>query len=420
LFLKFIEIYKGSETGHVAVFFALLALPLLIISGVAIDMQSSNSERVRLSSALDSAALAAVTNQGLNDQERSAYAKKVFWDNIREEGQSIDLTVLESKDARVALKATADIPMTFGILDDDGKISITEHAAAELTYGDVVCMLALAPKGERAFEVTGGARLKAPKCSIQVNSIDVRAAVIDHGGEALAQNFCVSGGAKGAFDPFVNTECRPLADPFLEKRYEKADRCVDKNKLNQKLSSWQAESIGVTLYPGTYCDGLYLYNKNVTFSPGVYVMKDGPFILDHGTNVHAEDVTVVLQGEKAVFKVNEGTKGYFKAPATGQFAGLAFFQDTHTGSKNFKTLPTGEMSIARGSNITVVGIVYLPEQKLAFRGGSLLKNQAPATSFIGYQISIGDGSNVQVSVDHAAAGIPPIEPRTDESARLTR
>lgn len=418
--LKRLSAFHRSDDGHVAVLFALLAIPLLVLSGAAIDMNKTNSERARLSAALDSAALSAVMNQNLDEEARKAYAAEMFWNNVDTSISDIKLNVLESREARVSLEATADINKTFGLLDKDGKYSILENATAELTYGDVVCMLALDPEGERAFEITGGAKLKAPSCSVQVNSTNSRAAVIDHGGEAIAQNFCVSGGASGEFDPFVNTECGSIPDPFVARRHQVTPPCVDAVALERKLATWQAESVGVIVYPGTYCGGLNLYKKNVTFAPGTYIIKDGPFVLDYGTRAHAEGVTFVLQGVDAIFRANEGSRAYFKAPETGEYAGLAFFQDTYTDAKNFKSLPTGESTIVRGSNITVVGIVYLPEQKLAFRGGSLLENQAPATSFIGYQISIGDGSDVQVSVDHNAAGIPPIEPRTDESVRLSQ
>ena len=414
-----LQSYRKSEDGNVAPFLALAAIPLLALSSMAVDSIRMKSERAHLVAALDKAVLSAVTHQNLTEGERQEYAEKVFWDNLGDHNLDIDLKVSDAADARVSLEVTADL-MTFGILDDDGKVSFSEKATAKLTFGEVVCMLALAPKGERAFEITGGARLNAPSCSIQVNSDDERAAIIDHGGAALAQNFCISGGAEGKFEPSVNTKCGTISDPFSDKEFERQQPCMDTQTLTSDLESWQAESTGITLEPGTYCGGLNLVQKNITFAPGVYVMKDGPLILDRGTRVYADGVTFILQGETAVFRANEGSKAFIKAPSTGDFAGLAFFQDTHPDAKNFKPLPSGETVIEYGADITLIGVVYLPEQKLAFRGASLLENQAPATSFIGYQISVGDGSIVELAVDHLAAGLPPIKPRRDASAQLSK
>ena len=62
----------------------------------------------------------------------------------------------------------------------------------------------------------------------------------------------------------------------------------------------------------------------------------------------------------------------------------------------------------------------MPAQKVVFSGGALTASQAPATSFIAYNIEIREGSSIEVDVDHVAGDIPPILPRSDEGTRLTR
>ena len=149
-------------------------------------------------------------------------------------------------------------------------------------------------------------------------------------------------------------------------------------------------------------------------------MKDGPLVLDAGSNLVAKDVTVVLQGNDAVLKATSTATAAFKAPSEGKFAGMAFFQDIHSNAKNFTTLPTGTSVVGTASNISIIGTAYLPEQKIDFLGGSFLDNQAPATSFIAYKISMSLGSVVEVAVDNDTAGLPPIEPRSDDGARLSQ
>ena len=447
--LKLKKKYWSNDDGQVAVIFSLVLLPVVLITSVAVDSHRQTALNARLATALDSSALAAVTNQTLSESERADYAETYFRNNISRITEKVNFSVIESGADRVVLEASAELNTSFlGIIGQEF-LQVKERAAAEVTQGDVICMLALDPDGERSFEITGGAILSAPNCSVQVNSTHEDASVIDHGGVGTAKDFCVTGGADGNFIPFVNTECRAVEDPFKMVTAPKAEPCMDKEVVNNALTSWQSEAGGVTLTPGTYCGGIVLYNKVVDFEPGTYVIKDGPLIFDNGSRVTAEGVTFVFQGKRARLITNEGSKVNLKAPKEGQFANLAFYQDTsyqgiqiiypygeYGDPKYFLSgygysdgyfvdpdvdKPSGsliETRIRRGSDLSVIGVVYLPKQKIRFSGGSLLENQAPATSFIGYQISIGDGSKIHVDVDHVAGNINPIEPRSDETARL--
>ncbi len=440
--------FRSSESGQVAVFLALLAIPVLVTVSVAVDSQRNSALEARLSSALDNAALASIANQTLTDQARAEAARTYFQENIGSQADKIDFQVMESTAERVTLEATADLKTSFMHLVGKETSRVKDSSSAEVTEGDVICMLALDPDGERSFEVTGGARLTSPNCSVQVNSSHQKAAIIDHGGEARSKDFCVTGGAQGKFEPFVNTECRSVEDPFIDIMPPTSGACMDSDIVNASLTSWQSEAGGVKLSPGTYCGGLVFFNKKVDFEPGTYIIQDGPLIFDNGSRITANDVTFVLQGDRARLIVNEGSRVSLRAPVKGKFANLAFFQDvTYKGSSEFYPYATygdpkyfqfgygyheaarsgreldgllTESIVSRGSSMSVTGVVYLPGQKIHFRGGSLLENQAPATSFIGYQISIGDGASVHVDVDHVSANINPIEPRSDESVRLVR
>lgn len=373
-----------------------------------------------MSTALDSAALAAVTHQNLTIKERENYATEYFWSNFGEAKYPLNFEVVDASAERVELKADAKFPTTLSSASGREAIVLNELAVGELTRGEIICLMTLDRKSERSFEVTGGAKFSAKTCSVQVNSLHDRAAIIDHGGKAVAKDFCVSGGAVGTYEPHVNTECSAVSDPYENLRAPEPKPCVDQDKLEASLGSWQAESVGIKLYPGTYCHGLSLRAKRVEFTPGIYVIKNAPLFFDYGTRAEAKGVTFVFQGERAFLDVHEGSSINVEAPKDGLFAGLAFFQDIHTEARNFTALPVAETVIRSGGNVRIVGTAYLPTQKISFVGGSIFESQAPATSFIGYKISIGDGANIAVAVDHEMAGLPPILPRSDESARLSR
>jgi len=415
---KCVELLRDTQ-GQFGLWFAIAAMPILLTITVALDMTNAGRKRVALQSAVDNAALAAAANQAITDAERKQFTTDHFDQHTNILGK-IDFSVNDASNRRVALEAYTPVEMTLGRAVGMNDFGVKVDAVAEVTEGEVVCIMALDPSGERTFEVTGGAKFAAETCSVQINSKHERAAIVDHGGEATAKDFCTTGGAIGKYIPYMNTECAAIKDPYENLRAPQAGPCFSKHAVTSTLSSWHAESRehGVTLTPGTYCGGLELKNKVVRFLPGTYIIKDGPLVFDEGSEVVAEGVTFVLSGALSTLEIDLGSKVNLSAPKTGKLAGLVFFQDTPRVFGKKPILPSGENIIRSGGNLSITGTGYFPEQKVSFRGGSLTEAQAPSTSFIAYQVSIGDGSKISVAVDHKTAGLPPILPRSDESVRL--
>lgn len=414
------ERFKKNNSGQLTVMFAVAALPLLLASTLVLDLSRSLSAKTVISSALDDAALAAASDQTLTTEERANYATDYFWANNGISDVRTNFSVVESSRERVELKARATLPTLLSGSIGMDEISIASRAVAEVTHGEVICILALDPDGSGSFLVTEGAQFSAETCSVQVNSDHLKAAVVTGGGVALAKDFCVTGGAVGDYEPFVNTQCGTIEDPYKDLGLPLVQDCIDADDVNSILSHYHADvaELGVTLNPGTYCGGLNLQAKIVTFNPGTYVMQDGPFIIGLGSRVTAEGVTFVLSGKDSVLNVMDGSSLNVVAPSIGQYAGLAFYQNT--GSNLGKTIEATrpESIIRSGGNVSIVGTAYFPTQNLTFIGGSILATQAPATSFIAHRVAIRDGAKISVAVDHAATGLPPILPRSDESVRL--
>ena len=430
-----IKQYQQNTNGQFGVVFALLAVPLVAISTLALDYNFAQKERLKLSSALDDTALASILDQTLSEAERADYADAYF-KQFFDESKDIDLKVLESSDKRVSLVAKANVPTTMASIIGKDNITVSDTAVSKLTEGAVVCMLTLDPDGEHSFEVAHGAKFSANTCSVQVNSTHKEAAIVHNGSKASAKDFCVSGGAVGLefFDPFVNTECGVVSDPFQYRRIPAPGTCQAPDILEEKLSDYRSEIFyptvvwngtalatiegGVTLEPGTYCGGLNLSGKHIKFAPGEYIITGGPLLFGQGTKAYGEDITFVMAGKEATLLVEDGSNIDLTAPAKGDLKGLVFAQYVETELGAAGILPSAESIIRSGGTVKIVGTAYLPTQKVSFIGGSISAAQAPATSFIAHQIRIDDGAAISVDVDHQTAGLPPILPRSDESARL--
>jgi len=438
--------YLTNTSGHFAVSTALVAVPLLLGVSISLDSYRMERDRVQLKSALDNAAIASITEQTLSVSERKAYATERFWSNIQKT-DNVKFNVKKSEDYRVELEGQIETPTLLAGIIGREKIDVYETSASELVKGSTVCMLTLDKDSPRSFEVTEGATLDA-NCSIQVNSLHEKAAVIDLGGKAVAENFCVAGGAYGKYDPYVNTECSIAEDPYETVKIPEPDQCIDEDVLKEKLLDWRAERDAIEnheieenerlalanrenriwyptyfekphLQPGNYCDGLFLEGKEFILDPGVYHISDGTIVFGLGTELIGEGVTFVLHDD-ANAEIRDGSILNLTGPSSGPLKGLVIAQNIGNTSLDSPNLPNATSTITDGAMLNLLGTVYLPTHKIEFLGGSLAETRAPATSFIAHQISIRDGADIAVATDHSAANIPPILPRSDESARLVK
>jgi len=432
----------SDTSGQFTVWTALLALPITLSISFVFDLQTLNGQRTALKSALDSAAIAAVTNQNLNPEERSKYAKERFWVNLNDH-ENVKVAVPKSEGHRVEMEAKMQIPTLMASIIGKDVMTVEAFSATELTKGATVCMLTLDQDTRRSFEVTEGAVLDASTCGVQVNSIHREASVVDLGGQATAKSFCIAGGALGEHLPYANSQCSLLGNPYENLDIPDPGTCKDPAYLQGIFADWRShtdavdyhnlgqrnilENAGaaftptyfnkIELEPGNYCSGIELNARELIFKPGVYHITNGHLVFGAGTQIAGKDVTFVLHG-KSRLEIRDGSSIKFKAPSSGRYAGLVFVQDVGNEPAQSTKYPNVKSTITSGGNMTLIGTVYLPTHKIEFMGGSLSDTQAPATSFIAHHISIRDGAKIGVAVDHTATDIPPILPRSDDGARI--
>lgn len=443
--------YKRDTLGQFAVTFALMGVPLVVATTFVIDYAAASSEKTSVKGALDAAVIAAVNNNSLTLSEKEAYAAKHFTENY---GGKIQFE-LKSKasDNRVEMSAFGVSPVTVAAtLGIDG-VEIFERSAAEQTSENIICVLALAPFGDSTISFAGRVRFSAPSCSVHANSTNAEAIWSSPGLVPIAKSFCASGGASGNFQPYAKGDCASVADPYTNHRAPAPGPCVNlgtitdiRTAIGSQLSgenggaaktvkevgggSGGGGAVGaisenltgsnVSLAPGTYCGGLTVDGQNVTFLPGNHIMLDGPLTFRNGAEAMASDVSFVMKGANSTLNVVSGAQVEVKAPSSGALAGLVFFQDVHHNPAEVGTLPNGINSLASGGDLNVTGTVYFPTQTVEVMGQSVFGSNAPATSFIAYDVDFYGSPTINVSVDHQRAGLPPIMPRTEDGARLVQ
>ena len=175
------------------------------------------------------------------------------------------------------------------------------------------------------------------------------------------------------------------------------------------------------LAPGTYCGGLTVAGADVTLLPGVYHIVDGPFVVKDTASVVANGVSIVLGGTDSHFKVESDGRLSMKAPKQGVTKGLAVTRDSRRPAIDPATEKPQKLvsRVASGGRLSVTGTVHLPDQRLEVTGnGSRVASNAPSTSFIADTLHFGGSGMIDIRVDHQAADLPPVEPRSEDGARL--
>lgn len=444
---KALSKFKTDQRGNIALVTALLGVPLVMAVTFTLDYQQALRESGAMQAAVDAAALSTVSNGQLSQSERDPYVRAVFASNYTGELEvKLDIDA-KAGDVKVAALAKRDTIM--GSLLSSDNVTVRRKAHAVLTQESVICLLTLDPNSKGSLTISGNATLSAPDCAVQVNSRHKEAIVANGASPPNAKAFCAVGGVKGNFLPYADSECSVVADPYKNLPVPKRGACIDlglgalpfvsaalvgtpseKGPLATTSSANKGKGKGdgagsllnqivpdnMTLRPGTYCGGLTYSGVRIRLSPGVYHIVDGPLVFEKGAEVSGEDVTFILQGEGSNLQVEQGAVVALKGSQDGDYGGVAVYQVPSGGG----VLPEATSFIKSGGRMNISGVLYFPTQNIELKGKSAFGAQAPATSFIAYNVAIKGQVDAILKSDHTAAGLPPIMPRSDAGPILIK
>jgi Flp pilus assembly protein TadG len=125
--------FCSSQDGSVAIIFALAFIPVLGISGAAVDYASATQTRARMTQAADAAVLATANQTNLSGDARSLYARRYFEANLA--GLPVSDLAVRIKDVGPALRIEADAKMTTNFMAFLGIDKMQLAVAAEVVRG---------------------------------------------------------------------------------------------------------------------------------------------------------------------------------------------------------------------------------------------------------------------------------------------
>jgi hypothetical protein len=276
-------------------------------------------------------------------------------------------------------------------------------------------MLALEGKQGATLHLEKNSQITAKDCVVYSNSNDQQGLEADQGATLNASFICSVGGyvGKGAYlNPIPITDCPSMTDPLASRPRPQVGSCTS---LAMVVTSSRA------LYPGVYCGGLVIKGgAQVTLSPGVYIMNNGPLIVQDNATLAGQSAGIYFTGDHGGLRFDPNTTISLTAPKDGVLAGFIFFEDRTV--SNPVPPPPGPLGIlpppppgsppmrqyqiSSNNAQQFLGTFYLPAGRLIIDANRPVAAQSAYTVIVTRQIDIMNGPNLVLNSDYASTDVP--------------
>jgi Flp pilus assembly protein TadG len=394
--------FCGDTRGNVAPIFAIALIPVIGLTGSAVDYSRANSIKSAMQAAADATALNLVQNaasipSGDVSQTASSVFNAAF---MRPDARDVQVTAQSTSTGTVTVSATAHMTTDFLGVVGVSNVTIGSRAVALKTPGDGLgCVLALDRTASGAITAQGSTTVNLNGCSMYDNSSNASAMTVGGSARITALSVGVVGGISGntsvTTTQGVRTGLSPIPDPYARVAVPFFAGCNENNFSAKKQ---------VTINPGVYCGGMqFNANADVTFNPGVYFIDRGNFSVNGGAKLQGTGVTIVFTSSTMSdwpdAQINGGATIDLRPPSTGPLAGIVMYGD--------RNIPTGTTyKFNGGASQYLGGAVYFPTGAVDFAGGAGTNQNC--TQLIGDTITFTGNSGLAINC--SGYGVKPIGP----------
>ncbi len=434
--------FRTDRRGSVALIFGLSATVLVGLVGGGIDYARVSMRRSQLQAAVDAGVLAGGNALKLAASSTDS-VRGVTEQTIRDAAKTppdrafgLEIEVPAEKTS-VFARAQETIRLGFGGLVGFGTQTIAAQARVNVVGKMRLCMLTLDPSAMGAFNLQKSAQVTANACSLYSNSANVSGMVGGDSAMARADTICSAGGYRGLranFAPPPQTGCPVIEDPLKDRPAPRIGECIvlpstAKKPPKQKPNTPSNQiDQSVTLEPGTYCGGLQITkNAVVTLRSGIYIMKDGPLIVDKDATMMGTDVGFYFTGNTSGLVFDKKTTISLTAPTSGTMAGLLMMEER---SVTDPLDPSEAVDIDYGDTIgptppplgqskpmriyriisdnarTMLGTIYLPAGRVVIDAKRPVADQSAYTVVVAQQVNLYEGPNLYLNANYDQTSVP--------------
>lgn len=411
-----------NRRGNLAVTLAVLAIPLTTAAGVAVDYTIMSQKQRELQQAADAAALASVRElslSGANIKVLQSLAESYVHSNLWGTGSaSVDgITVRTSIPKVKSRQVTVDIdyvwrPFLIHYVTSKA-LPLKASATATLSGASLTCVIGLMQPqifAKASVHLDNKSVIKAGNCSVFSNSVSKFGLRADDNAEMSAQTICSAGGVitfgKATFDPLPISDCPKIEDPLRKRKPPAYGGCTETALTISK---------DTLLSPGVYCNGLTISgNAQVNLKPGIYVIKDGPLIVDDKAGFSGTNVSFFLTGDNSIFEFRENTTIDLSAMDSGPTAGLLFFEDQKVvHSFNFNPFALDKLPpdvrlhrIASNDARNLLGTLYLSRSILLIDANAPVADASAYTAIVTGRLWLREGPILTLNADYTTTTVP--------------
>jgi hypothetical protein len=340
----------------------------------------------------------------------AAYAKSFIASQINGVTSTIDV---DSKAYTVRVRMTANVERLLDISVVGTSMPVAADATAKLSSGLPLCLLGLDGKAADTISLQKEALLTAPGCLVYSNSKSPQGISSKNDAVMKAGYICSAGGkvshANANFTPQPMTDCPVMPDPLAARQPPPEGPC----KYLAKIILGGNE----TLQPGTYCGGLIIMlGANVKMMPGVYVIKDGPFLVGGNSTLSGEGVGIYLKGLVSNLKFDAETTISLSAPKEGPMSGLLIYDDPAGATALLNTVVAGKYTkllssprehlILSDNARMLLGTIYMPKGRLIIDANKPVADRSAYTVLVVQQLDLYSGPNLVLNSDYSASDVP--------------
>jgi Flp pilus assembly protein TadG len=397
-----------------------LSLPVVVgTMGIALDYTRMFAERTRLQAMADSAAITAAhefqianADEGQITAVADAYLKANAAD-------ATATTEVNMETRSIAVELAEGFSPTLSVVLGITPTTLTVRAVAHQTGGEPICLIGLDTKRPGTVSLEKAAELTAPGCAVYSDSTSQNGLRSKDDAVLHAGLICSAGGVqqdKGSnVTPGAISDCPQVADPLASRAPPSVGSCTASNTVISGTTT--------TLAPGVYCGGLKItHDAAVTLAPGVYVIEDGPLVVDQGGSMTGEGVGFYLVGKNSNITFAKDSTISLIAPKDGPMAGLLIFDDPTgaaapadppapppppgPGGATPPSPPPREHKILSNNAHTLLGTIYMPHGRLIVDADNAIADDSAYTVLVVQQLDLYDGPNLVLNSDYGASDVP--------------
>lgn len=409
-----IKRFVRNDRGAIAIQFGLVIVPMVALSGIAIDYSKYLDVKGQLQQVADSSAIAGARLPATSATNRYDAAQHMLQASLTASKLEGVTSSVQASNANVRVEVNYAMKTSFmnvmGVKKLDIKLSTA--AQSQVENGGVACMLALNETSPDGLHLQGINKVSSRNCWTWVNSNSSTAINAVGAAMGTGQGFCSHGGSSGAghFQPQPYRECDKMEDPFQSKfhSWNPANYAAACKETGLVLKGGNH-----TLEPGVYCGNTVLKPQaNVTMTPGTYIFRDGYLEVQGQSSLTGQGVSLFFVGSNTKMTVRGGGSVVLKAPTEGDLAGFVIIDRKYSWSG------IRESEIQGGGRVKIEGVMYVPQWKLNVGGNGEMNQEAKYTAIVADTFYMEGNGKLYVQSDAAGAGLPDLMPRIKNGPRL--